>query len=144
MAAYIISIDQSTQGTKALLFDETGTIVRRTDCAHRQIVNEKGWVSHDPEEIYRNVLTVVSKLLEGIDANCVVGVGISNQRETTVAWNKIHWQAIRKCSGMAVCESNKDLRARVHRADGRCDTKKDGNESITVFSGCKAYMDSRK
>lgn len=42
MAAYIISIDQSTQGTKALLFDETGTIVRRTDCAHRQIVNEKG------------------------------------------------------------------------------------------------------
>lgn len=89
MAAYIISIDQSTQGTKALLFDETGTIVRRTDCAHRQIVNEKGWVSHDPEEIYRNVLTVVSKLLEGIDANCVVGVGISNQRETTVAWNKI-------------------------------------------------------
>ena len=89
MVAYIISIDQSTQGTKALLFDETGTIVRRTDCAHRQIVNEKGWVSHDPEEIYRNVLTVVSKLLEGIDANCVVGVGISNQRETTVAWNKI-------------------------------------------------------
>ena len=89
MAAYIISIDQSTQGTKALLFDETGTIVRRTDCAHRQIVNEKGWVSHDPEEIYRNVFTVVSKLLEGIDANCVVGVGISNQRETTVAWNKI-------------------------------------------------------
>ena len=141
MAAYIISIDQSTQGTKALLFDETGTIVRRTDCAHRQIVNEKGWVSHDPEEIYRNVLTVVSKLLEGIDANCVVGVGISNQRETTVAWNKITGKPY---GGMAVCESNKDLRARVHRADGRCDTKKDGNETITVFSGCKAYMDSRK
>lgn len=52
MVAYIISIDQSTQGTKALLFDENGQIVRRTDCAHRQIINEKGWVSHDPEEIY--------------------------------------------------------------------------------------------
>ena len=136
MAAYMISIDQSTQGTKALLFDETGTIVRRTDCAHRQIVNEKGWVSHDPEEIYRNVLTVVSKLLEGIDANCVVGVGISNQRETTVAWNKITG----KPYGNAVVWQC----ARVYRADGRCDTKKDGNETITVFSGCKTCMDSRK
>lgn len=89
MSAYIISIDQSTQGTKALLFDETGQIVRRTDCAHRQIINEKGWVSHDPEEIYQNVLKVVEELLSGIDKACVVGVGISNQRETSVAWNKI-------------------------------------------------------
>ena len=56
MAKYIISIDQSTQGTKALLFDETGSIMRRTDRPHRQIINEKGWVSHDPEEIYSNVL----------------------------------------------------------------------------------------
>lgn len=45
MAKYIISIDQSTQGTKALLFDETGSIMRRTDRPHRQIINEKGWVS---------------------------------------------------------------------------------------------------
>ena len=89
MSAYIISIDQSTQGTKALLFDETGQIVRRTDCAHRQIINEKGWVSHDPEEIYQNVRKVVEELLSGIDKTCVVGVGISNQRETSVAWNKI-------------------------------------------------------
>lgn len=43
MAKYIISIDQSTQGTKALLFDETGSIMRRTDRPHRQIINEKGW-----------------------------------------------------------------------------------------------------
>ena len=48
MAKYIISIDQSAQGTKALLFDETGSIMRRTDRPHRQIINEKGWVSHDP------------------------------------------------------------------------------------------------
>ena len=89
MSAYIISIDQSTQGTKALLFDETGQIVRRTDGAHRQIINEKGWVSHDPEEIYQNVLKVVENLLSGIDKTCVVGVGISNQRETSLAWNKV-------------------------------------------------------
>ena len=79
MAKYIISIDQSTQGTKALLFDETGSIMRRTDRPHRQIINEKGWVSHDPEEIYSNVLEVVKELLEGVEKEYVVGLGISNQ-----------------------------------------------------------------
>ena len=89
MAKYIISIDQSTQGTKALLFDETGSIMRRTDRPHRQIINEKGWVSHDPEEIYSNVLEVVKELLEGVEKEYVVGLGISNQRETSLAWNRV-------------------------------------------------------
>ena len=89
MAKYIISIDQSTQGTKALLFDETGSIMRRTDRPHRQIINEKGWVSHDPEEIYSNVLEVVKELLEGVEKEYVVGLGISNQRETSLAWNRL-------------------------------------------------------
>ena len=51
---YIIGIDQSTQGTKALLFDERGVMLRRADVPHKQIVNDLGWVSHNPEEIYRN------------------------------------------------------------------------------------------
>ena len=49
--SYIISIDQSTQGTKALLFDQDGMLFQRKDLPHKQIINEKGWVSHDPEEI---------------------------------------------------------------------------------------------
>ena len=60
---YMIGIDQSTQGTKALLFDENGQMLYRTDLPHRQIINEAGWVSHDPEEIYRNTLRVVKQLL---------------------------------------------------------------------------------
>lgn len=126
MAAYIISIDQSTQGTKALLFDETGTIVRRTDCAHRQIVNEKGWVSHDPEEIYQNVLKVTQELLDGIDKSCVAGVGISNQRETTLAWNRISgkpygqavvWQCAR-ASQICERESIKLLAEKIRQKTG--------------------------
>ena len=54
---YIISIDQSTQGTKALLFDEAGFLIKREDIPHRQIVDENGWISHDPIEIYENTLT---------------------------------------------------------------------------------------
>ncbi len=87
---YIIGIDQSTQGTKALLFDEKGQLIHREDMPHRQLVNEKGWVSHDPEEIYRNTLAVVRRLIENanIPKGQIAGVGISNQRETSVAWNR--------------------------------------------------------
>ena len=115
MAKYIISIDQSTQGTKALLFDETGSIMRRTDRPHRQIINEKGWVSHDPEEIYSNVLEVVKELLEGVEKEYVVGLGISNQRETSLAWNRVTG----KPYGNAVvwqCARAVDICARVEKA----------------------------
>lgn len=95
---YIISIDQSTQGTKALLFDETGNIVKRTDKPHEQIINEKGWVSHDPEEIYCNTIEVVTRLVEEtkVDKTKIVGVGISNQRETSLAWDRITGEPIGK------------------------------------------------
>lgn len=109
---YIISIDQSTQGTKALLFDGAGKLLDRSDLSHRQIVNESGWVSHDPEEIYHNTIRVVQDLLEktGIDREKVAGVGISNQRETSLVWDSVTgkpvtdaivWQCARAA---AVCE----------------------------------------
>ena len=56
MSRYVLGIDQSTQGTKALLFDEEGGLLCRSDLPHTQIVDERGWVEHDPEEIYRNTI----------------------------------------------------------------------------------------
>ena len=56
MAKYVLSVDQSTQGTKAMIFDETGRMLARADLPHRQIISDAGWVSHDPEEIYDHVL----------------------------------------------------------------------------------------
>ena len=87
---YIIGIDQSTQGTKALLFDGVGHLLRRTDLPHRQIVNEKGWVSHDLNEIYRNTVQTVKTLVaeSGVAPETIAGIGISNQRETTAIWDK--------------------------------------------------------
>lgn len=109
---YIISIDQSTQGTKALLFDKTGSLIKRTDKTHKQIINEKGWVSHDPSEIYQNTIEVVKRLIEeaNINKENIAGVGISNQRETSLAWDKqtgepvgqaIVWQCAR---AVEICE----------------------------------------
>ena len=61
---YMISVDQSTQGTKALLFDREGRLLMRRDMAHRQIINEKGWVEHDLEEIWENTKLAVKGVLE--------------------------------------------------------------------------------
>lgn len=92
----ILGIDQSTQGTKLLLFDEQGDIMCRVDKSHRQLVNEQGWVSHDLDEIYGNVILGLEELLErtGLSGREICAVGISNQRETTAAWTT---------DGTAVC-----------------------------------------
>ncbi len=109
---YIISIDQSTQGTKALLFSEKGNLCVRTDLSHRQIVNEQGWVSHDGEEIYRNTMQVIRNVLKqaNVSPDDVVGIGISNQRETAILWDResrkpmdhaVVWQCARAAE---ICE----------------------------------------
>ena len=112
MAKYVLSIDQSTQGTKALLFDEQGVMLCRADKSHRQLIDEHGWVEHDPEEIYCNTLQVIKDVTEkaGINKNDIAALGISNQRETSLAWDKetgkpfynaIVWQCAR---GAAICK----------------------------------------
>ncbi len=112
MADYIIAIDQSTQSTKALLFDRQGRICLRVDRPHRQIIDERGYVEHDPEEIYQNLMALIPELLEktGVDPKDIAAVGISNQRETAVMWEKatgkpvynaVVWQCAR---GAAICE----------------------------------------
>ena len=80
-----------TSGTKAMIFDGAGKMLGRFDLPHRQIVNEKGWVSHDPEEIFANTVKVVEGVIgkTGIDKNLIKGAGISNQRETALVWDKL-------------------------------------------------------
>ena len=125
MGKYIIGIDQSTQGTKSLLFDENGELLARADLPHRQIVNEKGWVEHDPEEFYRNVIQTVRNVVEkaGISKEEIVGAGISNQRETALSWdregkpvyNAIVWQCAR---GEAICQRLKAHEAMIKERTG--------------------------
>ncbi|WP_099469722.1 FGGY-family carbohydrate kinase [Konateibacter massiliensis] len=88
---YILSLDQSTQGTKALLFDQKGTLLFRADVPHKQIINEEGWVSHDLNEIYRNTIQVIRDVVNraGIDKEEIAGIGISNQRETSAVWSRL-------------------------------------------------------
>ena len=115
MERYVLSIDQSTQGTKAMLFDAKGAMVARASLPHRQIVTEAGWVSHDAEEIYENVLKVARMAVEkaGVDAAGIACLGLCNQRETSVAWDRdtgrpvcdaIVWQCARAAAVCAAVE----------------------------------------
>ena len=125
MADYIIGIDQSTQGTKVMLFDAQGRMTLRVDKPHAQIIDERGYVEHDPEEIYANLIDLVKQLLaeSRIDPRDVRAVGISNQRETALAWyrsgkpvyNAIVWQCAR---GAAICESIADQAEDIRRRTG--------------------------
>lgn len=88
---YLIGIDQSTQGTKALLVDMHGKVCHRVYLPHEQIISECGWVSHDPLRIFENVVSVAKAVIlsSGVDPAAICGLAISNQRETCLAWNRV-------------------------------------------------------
>ncbi|WP_294586778.1 glycerol kinase GlpK [uncultured Bacteroides sp.] len=101
----IIAIDQSTSATKIMLFNEKCEMIRRVNTSHQQYYPQVGWVEHDAEEIYQNVLEGISELLKDEDFKGVTySLAITNQRETVVVWNKhtgrpvynaVVWQCMR-------------------------------------------------
>lgn len=93
---YVLSIDQSTSATKAIIFEQTGKLIARDDISHRQIISRQGWVSHNPEEIMMNVIETSRRCIvkSGLPAASITSVGISNQRETALCWNRSTGKAI--------------------------------------------------
>ena len=100
---YILGIDQSTQGTKAVLFDKDGKIIARADAAHKQIVNDQNWVSHDLEEIYANVIKAARQVVEkaGIDKKQIV-VSELTTREKQQQHGPKNRKTCCRCDRMAV------------------------------------------
>lgn len=87
---YILAIDQGTTSTRAIVFDHDGRIVSSGQREHEQIFPKAGWVEHDPKEIWKNTRAVVGDALVGAEINRhqLAAVGITNQRETAVVWDK--------------------------------------------------------
>ena len=90
MGKYILSIDQGTTSSRAILFDKLGNIVHSAQREFKQYFPESGWVEHDAKEIWGSVLSVLAAVLteSGNQPEDVHAIGITNQRETTVVWNK--------------------------------------------------------
>jgi len=87
---YIAALDQGTTSTRFLIFDRAGNTVSSSQKEHRQIYPRPGWVEHDPAEIWRSAQHVIGDALAmaGLLAKDIAAVGIANQRETTVLWNR--------------------------------------------------------
>ncbi len=112
---YIMAIDQGTTGTTVLIIDHVGSVVSRAYREFSQIYPQPGWVEHDPEEIWETTYQVARQALQlgGLRAQNINGIGITNQRETTIVWEKstgrpitnaIVWQCRRTAP---ICEQMK-------------------------------------
>ena len=113
---YIMALDQGTTSSRAILFDKGGTVIHSVQQEFTQYFPESGWVEHNAEEIWSSILSVIAGVLseKGISAEQIEGIGITNQRETTVVWDKntgqpiynaIVWQS-RQTAG--ICDELKD------------------------------------
>jgi glycerol kinase len=139
MAEYIGSIDQGTTSTRFMIFDHGGNEIARHQLEHEQVLPQAGWVEHDPTEIWERTSSVIQSTLNkaGLDASDLAALGITNQRETTVVWNKntgrpyynaIVWQDTR--TDRIASALDRDERGDVIR-------RKAGLPPATYFSGGK-------
>ena len=139
MPAYLGALDQGTTSTRFIVFDRSGRVVSAAQKEHQQIYPRPGWVEHDPHEIWRRTSEVIDEALaqKGLRASDLAGVGIANQRETTIVWNRrtgepvtnaIVWQDVRVAddvANFAKCGGSDRFRAKT------------GLPLSTYFSGLK-------
>jgi glycerol kinase len=139
MAKYVLALDQGTSSSRAILFDPEGVPVAQTSREFPQIYPQPGWVSHDPEAIWSSQLDAAKAVLAEtkVALTDIAAIGITNQRETTIVWDRktgraiddaVVWQC-RRTAG--ICE---DLRARGLEAEVRTRT---GLLIDAYFSGTK-------
>src|SRR5215207_8841732 len=90
MSQYVAAVDQGTTSTRCMVFDHSGRVVTSDQIEHRQILPRAGWVEHDPAEIWTNTRRVCAGALAKADltATDIAAVGITNQRETAVVWDR--------------------------------------------------------
>jgi len=110
---YILAIDQGTTGSRAVVYDRHGAPVANAYCEFPQYFPKPGWVEHDPEEIWKSVNVSVQKVLKIVSAGSIAAIGITNQRETTIIWDKdtgepIHRAIVWQCRRTAArCDALK-------------------------------------
>jgi glycerol kinase len=120
MKKYILSIDQGTTGSRAFIFDAKGQVVSSAYREFKQYYPKPGWVEHDADEIWRSVVAVIRKAVSQsrIDPKAIAAIGITNQRETTVMWDRktskpcyhaIVWQCRRTAQACARLKKYENL-----------------------------------
>ncbi|MCX7855446.1 MAG: glycerol kinase GlpK [Anaerolineae bacterium] len=139
MAKYVAAVDQGTTSTRFMVFDHAGLVVSVHQLEHEQIYPQPGWVEHNPMEIWERTQQVIKAALQknGIDPKEIAAIGVTNQRETTIVWDKktgkpyynaIVWQ----------CTRTKDICEDLAKDGGQDRFRpKTGLPLATYFSGPK-------
>ena len=139
MARYVAAVDQGTTTTRFIVFDHAGQVVSLHQLEHQQIYPQPGWVEHDPTEIWERTRQAIRAALakNGIDPRDIAAIGVTNQRETTIVWDKktarpyynaIVWQ----------CTRTKDICDALAREGGQDRFRaRTGLPLATYFSGPK-------
>ena len=124
MSKYILSIDQGTTSSRVCLFDKSGSLVDQEQKEFTQIFPKPGWVEHNPEEIWSSVIFCLKEILKKYNSKDIDSIGITNQRETIVAWNKetgipiynaIVWQCRRTAK---LCAQLKPFEKKLNKITG--------------------------
>ncbi len=139
MARYVAAIDQGTTSTRFVIFDRDGRIVSVAQKEHEQVYPRPGWVEHRPDEIWQRTQEVIREALEskGLTKGDITAVGITNQRETTVVWDRRTGRAV--YNAIVWQDTRTDAICRDLAADGGQDRFREstGLPLATYFSGPK-------
>lgn len=122
MTSYILSLDQGTTSSRAIVFNKSGNIVAMAQKEFRQIYPQPGWVEHDAMEIWSSQASVLAEAVvkAGVAAKDIAAIGITNQRETTIVWDK--------ATGVPICNA---IVWQDRRTAGICDNlKKEGHDKM--------------
>ncbi len=130
---YILALDQGTTSSRAIVFDNRGNIKAKAQAEFAQIYPKEGWVEHDPLEIYSSQVGVISEALArcGLVKNDLAAIGITNQRETTIVWER--------ATGRPVCNA---IVWQCRRTAARCDELKAKGLDKTVYRKTGLTLDA--
>ncbi len=133
MSQYILSLDQGTTSSRAILFNHSGNIVSLAQKEFTQIYPQPGWVEHDPMEIWSTQVTVATEAIvkAGITPKDVAAIGITNQRETTILWDKE--------TGKPLCNA---IVWQDRRTSGYCDSLKEQGFSTMIQNKTGLIIDA--
>jgi len=136
---YVGAIDQGTTSTRFILFDHGGQIVASHQVEHKQYFPQAGWVEHDAMEIWENTKIVIRETMKkaGVSADAVVSVGITNQRETTVVWDKETGRPYCKALVWQDTRTAELIEKMARDGDKDCFRERVGLPLATYFSGPK-------
>ncbi len=94
MASYILALDQGTTSSRAIVFDRAGQITAKAQHTFPQIYPQAGWVEHDPMTIWATERLAAAEAIRGLPEGSIAGIGVTNQRETTIVWDKATGQPV--------------------------------------------------